>query len=83
VNRLGDRPATAERARWLAELAQAIGEAQRVARSLSASRGHCPESALLHAQLELVRIEVEELRRGGWGARPIRIDPHRTNLVPW
>ena len=83
VDRLGDRPAAAERGRWLAELAQAIGEAQRVARSLSVSKGRCPESELLHGQLELVRIEVEDLRRGGWGARPTKIDPHWTNLFPW
>jgi len=34
VDRLGERPAAAERGRWLAELAQALGEAQRAARSL-------------------------------------------------
>ena len=76
MDRLGDRPAAAERGRWLAELAQAIGEAQLVARSLSVSNGSCPESELLHGQLELVRIEVEDLRRGGWGARPTEIDPN-------
>ena len=83
MDRLGERPAAAERGRWLAELAQALGEAQRAARSLSASRGNCPESELLNTVLELLRIEVEDLRRGGWGARPMKIDPHWTSLFPW
>jgi len=81
VDRLGERPAAAERGRWLAELAQALGEAQRAARSLSASRGNCPESELLNTQLELLRIEVVDLRRGGWGAagrgEPARAGPSR------
>lgn len=83
VNRLGNRPASAERGRWLAELAQAIIEAQGVARMLSVARGNCPEAEVLYGRLELVRIEVEYLRRGGWGARPAKFDPRWTSLFPW
>jgi hypothetical protein len=67
----------------LAELAHAIAEAQGVARSVGDSRGDCAESEILYGRLELVRIEVEDLRRGGWGVRPTMIDPKWTNLFPW
>lgn len=82
VKRLGDRPSAVERGRWLAELAQAIAEAQRVAQSLSVLRDNCAEAELLYDRLELVRIEVENLRRGGWGARPTQFDPRWTSLFP-
>ena len=83
MNRLGQRPAAAERGRWLAEIAEAVAEAQRLARSLSISKGSHAEAEDLYGQLELLRIEVEDLRRGGWGARPTRIDPIWANLLPW
>ncbi len=83
MNRLGTRPAAEERGRRLAELAQTIAEAQQVARSLSVSRGNCAEAEDLYGRLELLRIEVEDLRRGGWGVRPTRFDPKWANLFPW
>jgi hypothetical protein len=83
VDRLGDRPAAAARGRWLAELAEIVDQAQRLTRTLSVSRGSCAEAEDLYGRLELVRIEVEDLRRGGWGARPTSIDPRWTSLFPW
>ena len=83
MNQMGERPATGERGRWLAELAQAIAEAQRLARSLGVSRGNCAEAEDLNGRLELVRIEVEDLRRGGWVTRATETDPQWTNLFPW
>lgn len=82
MNRLGERPAAGERGRWLAELAQAVDQAQRLARTLSVAQGTCAEAEDLYGRLEAIRIEVEDLRRGGWGARPTRIDPLWTNLFP-
>ena len=82
MNRLGGRPAAAERGRWLAEPAQAIDQAQRLARTLSIAQGDCAEAEHLYGRLESIRIEVDDLRRGGWGARPTRIDPLWTNLFP-
>jgi len=83
VNQLGERPGAAERARWLAELAAAVDEAQRIARTLSVSRGGCAEAEDLYGRLDAVRIEIEDLRRGGWGARATQIDPRWTSLFPW
>ena len=83
MNRLGERPAAAERSRWLAELGQSISEAQRVVWSVSVSRGNRAEAEALYDRLELVRIEVEALRRGGMGARPTKIDPIWASLFPW
>ena len=83
MNRSGERPAAAERGRWLAELAHTIEQAQHLARKLSVSKGSCAEAEDLYGRLEAIRIEVEDLRRGGWGARPTRIDPLWTSLLPW
>jgi hypothetical protein len=82
VNRSGERPAAAERGRWLAELAEAVTEAQRLARSLSVVNGNHAEAEDLYGRLELVRIEVDDLRRGGRGARPARNDPFWASLFP-
>ena len=78
----GERPAAAKRARWLAELAAAVDEAQRVAHALSTSCGSCAEADLLFGRLDAVRIEVQDLRGAGRGARPTQIDPRWTSLFP-
>lgn len=65
----------AERARWLAELAQAIEEAQRIALRLGRARGTSGEARELHAQLETARAEVEALRRGGWRSQEVDLPP--------
>ncbi len=83
MNRSGERTAAAERSRWLAELAQAIDEAQRLARNLGDSERKCAHAKELYGRLESVRIEVEALRRGTWVTRSTEIDPLRTNLFPW
>jgi len=82
VNRLSERPAEAGRGRWLADLAEAIDQAQQLARTVSIAPGHCPEAEDLYARLEAIRIEVENLRLGGWGGLPARIDPRWSILFP-
>jgi hypothetical protein len=82
VDRTRERPAAVERGRWLAELAEAVTEAQRLARSLSVANGNHVEAEDLYGRLELVRIEVEDLRRGGRGARPAGNDPFWASLFP-
>lgn len=71
----------AERARWLAELALAVDQAQRLATEIAASEARRSEAGELHAQLEAIRVEVEMLRRG----RPEgdKIDPNWINLFGW
>ena len=82
MDHLGERPAAAKRARWLAELAAAVDEAQRVARTLSGSRGNCAEAEILSGRLDELRIEVEVLRGAGRTARPAQNDPRWTSLFP-
>jgi hypothetical protein len=54
------------RIRWLDELAQAIGQAQRLAWRLGVEDGDCVEARELYARLEAARSEVEALRYGDW-----------------
>ena len=54
--------AGAVRARWMAELAAAIDDAQRVAWRLAAQPGPSQEARELYGRLEAARIELEELR---------------------
>ena len=82
MNQSGERPAAAERARWLAELATAVDEAKRVARAWNASQGSCAEAIVLLGRLDVVKIEVEHLRGAGWSARAARVDPPWTSLFP-
>jgi len=54
------------RARWLAELALAVQQAEEATRRLAfaeADRGQVQE---LRHRLQLVKSEIEDLRRGGW-----------------
>lgn len=83
VNRPGDRMGGAERARWLAELAQAVDEAQQLAWSLGASKANAAEVEGLYRRLEAVRIEIEALRRGRLPVREADTDPIWTSLLGW
>lgn len=51
-----------DRARWLAELAQAIDEAQKVAWRVGVTEGRSSEALELYVQLEAARLELEALR---------------------
>jgi hypothetical protein len=75
--------AAAERGRWLAELAQAVDEAQGLAKTLRASEANRVAAKEIYGRLEAVRIEVDLLRRGGWVIRRNEIGPLRTGLFPW
>jgi hypothetical protein len=55
----------AERARWLAELAQALGEAQELVNCLAVAGGGYIETLDVCARLEAARAEVQSLRRSG------------------
>ena len=54
--------AAAVRARWMAELAAAIDDAQRIAWRLAAEPATSQEARALYGRLEAARIELEELR---------------------
>ena len=72
----------AQRARWLAELAEALEEAQRLTRELQ--RNGSAEALALSAQIDLASREAEELRlrRSSPGVRE-NIDPEWTDNLPW
>ena len=52
-----------DRARWLAELARAIDEAQQLVWRLAALRGDNVRSSEIYGRLEAARDEVERLQR--------------------
>lgn len=83
MTELGDWTVAAERSRWLAELAEAVAQAQWLARALGAPAGNCLPAEKLYGRLESIRIEVESLRRGSWGTRPTEIDPQWMSLFSW
>jgi hypothetical protein len=66
VRRVPIEVSSAERARWLAELAKAIDEAQKVAWRLGVQEGDDAEAKDLYERLEAARVEVDALRRGGF-----------------
>ena len=74
--------AVAAREKRLADLLEAVHQAQQVARALCNSRDNDNEVKLLFGRLEAVRLEVEQMRRNG--AVPFEeIDPKWTGLIPW
>lgn len=83
MNRSTGPAVAAERSRWLAELAQAVGQAQRLARILGIPEGNCAEGNEIFGRLESIRIEVESLRRGSRVLPQSEVDPLWTNLFPW
>lgn len=74
--------AAAERARSLAELAEAIDQAQRLAWTLGFGENSNPEAAELYLRLELVKAEVESLRGSRWAHDWKGFAPDRTGLLP-
>jgi hypothetical protein len=72
-----------ERARWLAELAKAIDEAQKVAWRLGVLEGDDPEAKDLYERLEAARVEVEALRRAGFHGGRRHKGPEWTGFMPW
>lgn len=66
MHRAADQVVALERARWLAELTQAIAEAQRLAWRLGVLEGDSEDARELYARLEELASEVQSLRFGGW-----------------
>ena len=65
----------ADRTRWLADLAAAIDDAQRVAWRLGIVQGAGSEAMKLYGRLEIARAEVEAIRLSGWSATPEEFPP--------
>jgi hypothetical protein len=73
----------AERARWLAELAEAIDQAQKVAWRIGVAEGDNAEAKELYGRLEAARVEVDALRRGSFRAAPHKTDPDWLKQLLW
>ena len=71
------------RARWLAELAEALEEAHRLAVELADERPESDDLAVARVRIKAVRAELEALRRAGMGEVRREIDPQWTNLATW
>lgn len=83
VHRSSDEIEAAERARWLAELALAIEDAEDVAWQLNAAETGGSEVRELYGRLEFLRAEVDDLRRNGWATCREEIEPEWGNLLTW
>ena len=70
----------AARARALAELAVAIAKVQEAAENYDFPQEHALEALALTTRLEAIRIEVEDLRRGGWRTPVQMLGSKRINL---
>ena len=82
VVRVSGEDSATRRARWLAELADALDEARQLTKRLGAAEGRI-EAVELYARIEAVRLEVQtmRLRRLSGGGRDN--DPEWTGNFPW
>jgi G:T-mismatch repair DNA endonuclease (very short patch repair protein) len=81
VRRFPGEDSAAQRAYWLAELAQALDAAQRAVNELR-TEGRA-ETAVLYARIEAASVEVRTLRlkRSGGGAQDF--GPEWSDNLPW
>jgi hypothetical protein len=82
VNRVSFEGFAAQRACWLAELAEALEQARALVKQLGAADGRI-DAVELYARIEAVRFEVQAMRLGGRGAAGSRSDPEWTKNLPW
>ena len=71
------------RARQVADLLEAVYEAQQLAITLCKSPASAGEVKQLFSRLETVRLEVEQLHLGSEPVAIEEINPKWTGLVPW
>ena len=82
VDRLANDISAAERARWLAELAEALEEARRLVKLLGAADGEIG-AVELYARIEAVRIEVQAIRMRCTYVRDPEFSPEWIKDIPW
>ena len=81
MTRRPNRWSAEERVRWLAELADAIDDAQQLVWRISASGGDRDRASTLYGQLEAAREEVDRLQRGSARAARLDVDPKWSDLL--
>jgi cell division inhibitor SulA len=82
VNRLSFEVAAAQRARWLAELAEALETARALVMEMGADQGRI-DAVELYARIEAVRFEVQAMRLGRGSAVGAHPGPEWTRNLPW
>lgn len=82
MDRLANDTSAAERARWLAELADALEEARRVVKLLGAADGEIG-AVELYARIEAVRIEVLAIRLRRTYVQDRESCPEWIKDIPW
>lgn len=80
--RVPNEQSAAERSLWLAELADALEQAQKLTWRLGAAEGRTAAMEL-YGQLESVRAEVQSLRLRRTALPTPKIDPKWIDLLPW
>lgn len=82
MNRVPIEASAALRARWLAELAEALEEARLLVKQLGGMQGRV-EAAELLARIQAIGLEVEAIRLAARTAAAMRSDPEWSNNLPW
>lgn len=70
------------RARWLAELSEALDGAQRLLSELAPADAR-DEAIDLCTRIEAARFEVQSLRLSRPGILPDEVDPKWSGFIPW
>lgn len=73
----------ADRARWLAEVADALEQAHRLLFELDLKEDSAAEALDLHLRIEAARLEVQSLRLSRSITPRTRPDPDWTNFPAW
>lgn len=79
--RLSNQWSASDKARWLAELARAIDEAQQVVWRLLREHGDNSRASELYGQLEAARQEVQQLQGGVARAARLEFGPEWTEIA--
>ena len=72
--------AALDRARWLDELDEAVGQAQRLTWRLGVQEGDSEEARALYARLEAIKLELDSLRYGDWKEVRSELEPQWLEL---
>jgi hypothetical protein len=83
VERVSAELSGAGRARWLAELSEALEQAHQLMWKLGIGDGGGPAAMELYLRVEAARLEVQALRLGRRYQMIDDIDPERTEPQPW
>lgn len=72
----------AAKARWLAELDEALEQARQLIKVLGAADGQF-QAIQLYSRIETLRLEVKAMRLGRQAVGADEIEPKRSQSLPW